>query len=45
MFHRSGRAHPIKGQFSTQETIIGEADELDLEPWSRHFISNWKIHA
>jgi hypothetical protein len=44
-FHRSGRAQPIKGQFSTQETIIGQADELDLEPWSRHIISNWKIHA
>jgi len=44
-FHRRGRAHPIKGQFKTQETIIGEADDLDLEPWSRHFISNWKIHA
>ena len=44
-FHRGGRAHPIKGQFKTQEEIIGEADDLDLEPWSRHFISNWKIHA
>ena len=44
-FHRSGRTRPIKGQFKTQEGIIGEADNLDLEPWSRHFISNWKIHA
>lgn len=44
-FHRSGRAYPIKGQFKLQETIIGEADDLDLEPWSRHFITNWKIHA
>lgn len=44
-FHRSGRAHPIRGQFKTQEAIIAEADDLDLEPWSRHFICNWNIHA
>lgn len=44
-FKKSGRGHPFTGQFRRQEDIIAEIDSLDLEPWSKHIVQNWRIDA
>lgn len=44
-FKKSGRGHPFTGQFRKQEDIISELDSLDLEPWSKHIVQNWRIDA
>jgi len=44
-FKKSGRGHPFTGQFRKQEDIIAEIDSLDLEPWSKHIVQNWRIDA
>jgi hypothetical protein len=42
-FRRSGRGSTLTGSFRTQEEILSEFDESDLEPWSLHVISNLKV--
>lgn len=42
-FRRSGRGSTLTGSFRTQEEILSEFDEEDLEPWSLHVISNLKV--
>jgi len=44
-FKKSGRGHPFKGLFRKQEDVIAELDGLELEPWSKHIVQNWRIDA
>jgi predicted NUDIX family phosphoesterase len=42
-FRKAGRGHKLTGQFITQEAILSNLNELNLEPWSKHVVSNVEL--
>jgi hypothetical protein len=42
-FKKMGRAGRIKSVFRTQEEIVRDLEDLNLEPWSDHMARNIKL--